>query len=428
MALPCTDAFRFLDLPREIRNEIYRILLCSFEPRPTTVTPPLDPDQDPDFMNKIAILQHTIDTNILRASKQIHREAYETMVKTNRFVRVSTPSGLPMRFLLNHLRVPVIAEDKEVVGQFQGYTLSVSLICPKDLGRQFQDTLISREPCHLMMLSRDMGVFCKILADGDLHIHNFGMNVAVKIAVAPGMETSPPPYKDWMSDFFSEKTQEVLLQPFRAHLRGFKKIKVCGHVSRAIAKAVEEEIAQDAASDPEEVITNFQTQKDEGQGLYRSNRRDDACLKWQDTITEIERLHQSSSWEPLTKKGGVSFITRLAELYFLMQLNTAHVLIDGMTKGQLFADMMADDALTMASRCARKNHWTPGFRWRPTDVHMAKLFYRWALLYRLKGDPKDIEPAVVSISKARNLLPNDAGVARERKAILVWRDEMRSGI
>lgn len=333
--------------------------------------------------------------------------------------------GQIMRFLLNHLRVPVVAEDKEVVDQFQGYTLSVSLTCPKDLGQRFEG-LMSTEPCHLMMLSRDIGVCCEILADGDLHIPNFGSNVAVKIVVAPGREMTPPPYRESLLDILSEKTQEVLLQPFRA-LRGFKRIKVRGHVSRAIAQAVEDETAQDTASDPEAVITKFKIQKDEGQGLYRSNRRDEACLKWQDTNTEIEQLHQSSSWEALTQKGGISLITRLAEIYFLMQLNAAHILIDGMEKGQIYADVMAEDVLMMALRSTRKDHWKPGFQWRPTDVHMAKLFYCFALFYRLKGDPKFIGPAVVSINKARNLLFNDAGVAREREAILAWRDEMRLG-
>lgn len=75
--------FRFLDLPREIRNKIYRAALCGFEPPPTTFMPPPDADTSVDFMSRVTVAEHTIDTSILLASKQIHREAYDAMVKTN---------------------------------------------------------------------------------------------------------------------------------------------------------------------------------------------------------------------------------------------------------------------------------------------------------------------------------------------------------
>ncbi|KAF9700437.1 hypothetical protein EKO04_001964 [Ascochyta lentis] len=410
--------FRFLDLPREIRDKIYSTLLCSFDPRPDSWKPSVDPFLDPDFMNALSIAEHAIDTSILLTSKQIHREAYDIMVKTNRFVRLTTSSGLPIRLLLNHLRVPVVTDNKESVEGFQGYVLSVSLTASKDL----QQRPVSTDNCDFMLLSRDMDVFCDTLADGDVHIPRFGLKVAIKIAVAPGREQSTPAYKDPISDFFSEKTQKVLLQPFRTRLRGFKKVKVRGLVSREIAEAVEEEIAQDAASDPEAVVSNFQTQKDEGQELYKSNEIEKACLKWQDAALEIEQLHQGSSWSMLTEKGGVPFVTRLAELYFLMKLNSAHVQINAMQKGGLYADVMAKDALTTALLSLRKDHWMRGFRWRPTDVQRAKWRYRHALFLRLDGDPSTISGAVSSIESAHRLLPNDAGIARERETILAWRD------
>ncbi|KAJ4360620.1 uncharacterized protein N0V89_001186 [Didymosphaeria variabile] len=306
----------FLGLPREVRNKIYRAALCTFEPRPSTIYPPPDVSVAPTFMNELAIVEHDIDTSILLVSKQIHQEAYDVMVKKNRFVRVTTSGGFPLRLLLNHLRVPVVTEVKESVDNFQGYVLSVTLTFPKEVGQAFQDTPFSVEPCSLMLLSRDMDVLCDVLMDGDTHLPGFGTNVAIKIAVAPGSILSSSSYKDPISDFFSEKTQQIR-----------------GLVFRSIAEAVEEELAQDTASDPEAVLSKFQSLKDEGQSLFRSKQTEAANLKWMDAALEIEQLHESSSWPVLTGKSGETLFARLAELYFLMKLNISHINLANMEKG-----------------------------------------------------------------------------------------------
>jgi hypothetical protein len=135
----------------------------------------------------------------------------------------------------------------------------------------------------------------------------------------------------------------------------------------------------------------------------------------------MEHLHSSSSWKTLTEKGGVPFVARLAELYFLMKINIAHIKINGMQKGEIFADVMAKDALVQAQQALRKDHWMPKFTWQPSDVHKAKFRYRQALFFRLQGDPSVVRIAVSAIEAANRLLPNDAGIARERDTILAWR-------
>ncbi|KAF2449625.1 hypothetical protein P171DRAFT_427802 [Karstenula rhodostoma CBS 690.94] len=410
----------FFTLPREIRNKIYRAVLCTFETRATTVNPPPSLDVYPSFMDTIEVAEHEIDTSILLVSKHIHKEAYDVMVKTNRFVRVTTAGRSPLRLLLNHLRVPVVTEDPGSVNSFNGYVLSVTLTFPREHGSTFKN--LPAEPCSLMLLGRDMDIFCDILMDGDTYLPGFGTKTAMKIAVAPGSILSPCSYKYPISEFFSEKTQQVLLQPFRNRLRGFKKIKVRGLVSRSFAEAVEEELAQDAASDPETVLSKFQGLKDEGQNLYRSKQTDAANLKWMDAALEMEQLHESSSWAVLTEKGGVPFVARMSELYFLMKLNIAHIHLKNMQEGRFMAEMMASDALNMAIRSTRKDFWLPGFRWQPTDVHKAKLGYRRALFFRLEGNRQSIPYAVSSIENAHRLLPDDAAITKERETILAWRD------
>lgn len=375
------------------------------------------------FLDEPAIAQHSIDTSILRTSKQIHREGYDVMVKTNRFVRVTTSEGIPLRFILNHLRVPVVSDDVGRTRQFQGYVLAIALTSRKEIGDRFKGTF-STAPCSLMLLSRDMDDFCSVLVDGDVHIPDFGAKVAMLFTMAPNLPERPTSHKNPMSQFFSEKTQEVILRPFRTHLRGFKTVKVGGLVSRAIAAAVEDEMAQNRSSDPEMVIVQFQSAKDEGQLLYRSNRGDEGCLKWQDAALEIEQLRQGSSWKALAEKGGVPFVARLAEIYFLMKLNIAHIKITGMAKGELYSDLMAEDALTCAIQSLTNNYWMPDFQWRPSTVHKAKLRYRHAIFLRLQGDPQTVRTAVTSIEVAYRMLPDDAGIVRERAAILAWKNSL----
>lgn len=129
---------------------------------------------------------------------------------------------------------------------------------------------------------------------------------------------------------------------------------------------------------------------------------------------------QSSSWAPLTSSGGVPFVTRLAELYFLMKINVAHVQLAEMQKGSPFAWFMAEDALSTALAACGKRYWMPGFRWRPADTPKAKFRFSFAVFLRLRGDPGDVEDALRNIEIAGRLLPDDEVVKREREAIEAW--------
>jgi hypothetical protein len=293
------------------------------------------------------------------------------MVKTNRFVRVTSAGGFPLLALLNHLRVPVVAEDHES-SQFKGYVISVSFTCPKRIVADYEDSHLVTDLCSLMLLGRDMDRFCDVLMDGDVYVFGFGMHIAIKIAVAPGSILEPSPYKEPISDFFSETTQQALLKPFCDRLRGFKKVKVRGLVSKDIVEAAEQAMAQDTASDPEAVLAKYQKEKDEGQALYKAKKLEDAWLKWQDAALEIEQLRANSSWDQLTEKGGIPFVSRLAEIYFMMKLNVLHISISNIQTHQPFADVLASDVSNMAMKSLKTGYWMEGYKWSPSTMHKTK--------------------------------------------------------
>lgn len=123
-------SFRFLDLPREIRDKIYGILLCTF-PRPESIT------------QGTMLSKKDFSPSILRANKQIYAESYDSMIKCNRFMLVSSTGGLHLANMLKGNCVPTLAFDlddgtkrkkksgKEVIKPitqiFRGYALHITI-------------------------------------------------------------------------------------------------------------------------------------------------------------------------------------------------------------------------------------------------------------------------------------------------------------
>lgn len=123
------ECFRFLDLPLEIRQRIYGELLCDFTFEParasyhdSKLAQLMDQEKKHDI-NKATIGIHT---PILLASRAIHIEAYNVMIKCNQFIRVHA-SNLSLSQVLSRYKIPVVSNDQERISQFRGYVLDVSI-------------------------------------------------------------------------------------------------------------------------------------------------------------------------------------------------------------------------------------------------------------------------------------------------------------
>jgi hypothetical protein len=125
MAYTDVKVFRFLDIPAELRSKVYAVLLCSFG-EPTTN---LDDDYNPRLC---AVSTSSINTAILRTCNQVHREAYDVMVKTNRFVQVKYTNGIDLYSTLVVHRIPVLLMCE---CDFQSFLLRLALTCTIDLVR-----------------------------------------------------------------------------------------------------------------------------------------------------------------------------------------------------------------------------------------------------------------------------------------------------
>jgi hypothetical protein len=166
---PTISPFRLRNLPSEIRNKVYCELLFNSKANSTIVA---------STMLDFAPAAHDIDTAILCTNTVTYREAYDVMVKTNRFMEVKSVPGLPLRTLLNGLRVLIMTEKKKVVNRFRGYVLAIDLGSAKSITIP-QDQLVSQmlQPVTLMILHRDVEVFFTALSDGDTHVPGYSGNL-----------------------------------------------------------------------------------------------------------------------------------------------------------------------------------------------------------------------------------------------------------
>jgi hypothetical protein len=417
MSFSMPTPFPFQSLPTEIRYKIYRKLLCDFKPRSNTF--------DVSSMLGLVPAHHGIDTAILRTNTAIYREAYDVMIKTNRFVKVTSIRGLPLQTVLNGLQVPIVSWDENKVKSFNGYVLAVDIGCARSL--QIPQNMPNADllnPCTLMILHRDMEVFCNAFTDGDARVRSFSKNVQISMVVAPILsELRLTRYSPSFEDYFSKTTQKTLLAPFRTILRGYKAVQIQGRVDHDLAIAVQEDINRDRWSDPEAVLADFAASKDTGLKLFQQRKADDGCLVWQDAALDIDKMVQSSSWPSLVKRGGQRFVSHIAEMYFLVRLNIAHVQIFNVQrpdKNPYFAGIMAEDALNSAIQSLRSNYWMEGYRHRPLVQHLVKLRYRFALFLRLQAEPGTADRAWRFIEGAMRLQPGNSAIAKERDNILAW--------
>ncbi|KAH7074092.1 hypothetical protein FB567DRAFT_189732 [Paraphoma chrysanthemicola] len=152
--------FRLMHLPREIRNLIYQHMLCpsGYDRHEYTLPSPLSQllrqkPQSPDEINQIS---HSINNAILRASRTVYAEAYEIMVKTNRFIRIQSNSSGFSWFLVTS-QLPVLTLDRGKTAQFRGYVMNVQMNTADVIEADKFGALFD-----FMILANDWDAFCRI--------------------------------------------------------------------------------------------------------------------------------------------------------------------------------------------------------------------------------------------------------------------------
>ncbi|RAR11834.1 tetratricopeptide-like helical protein [Stemphylium lycopersici] len=403
-----SQPFRFLDLPGEIRNNIYDLLLCSWE------------DELEQDANMISSLSRRCPSNpstaLLRANKQINAEATDYMIKRNQFVRI-TCRGLDVRNLFLSEGIPVITTDARKIGLFDGHVMHMTLSKPALVPSPFQFS-----ESEIMMLRSDLPKLCERL-DIESVMSDANSTTSEHASIQASIRLN---YHQ--TRFFAPKTQERLLQPVATSLRGVPNLKMTGPVDTALAAAIREEVAQPRWTQPDATIEEIGTGVDVGKRQWQQNNFYGASESWAYAMRTLERMRHSSSWVGLQKSGGEDFVNKTADLYFTLHLLHAQFLqVDMAGEGPL-VQRNGRVALLHLRRCetaSARFAQHAGATWTPSNEQLAKMLFRHARCLRLLRDPVSSVKSVALIEEAAALAPTDIAIRDEKDAVVAWEAELQ---
>jgi hypothetical protein len=188
-------------------------MLCSF-------------DDGTSQVGVIKPVNHSVNTAILRTSSQVHREAYDILVRSNQFVMIESHEHFPLRSLIQCFEVPVVTTNKAHIDNFPGVTMGILLRSQRFI-KSPDEEMCPLTPLSLLIHARDLDKFCEGMADMENHIKGINAAVVMAIVVAPVRDRPTVRYKDSFTDFPSEKLQKDMLQP-RQRFRGFTNVLTTG--------------------------------------------------------------------------------------------------------------------------------------------------------------------------------------------------------
>ncbi|EDU46268.1 conserved hypothetical protein [Pyrenophora tritici-repentis Pt-1C-BFP] len=224
--MPITS-FRFRDLPGEtttntfhrIRKKIYRVLLCEFTRPAEKTANSLD---IVNYMETNTLVEHGVETAILCRSKEIYREAYDVMVLTNCFVKITSVKGIPLPAALSGYQAPLVSANERAVNNFKGYTSTPRVEHYETVG--CLDDLVKVWNAFKYLEAHATGLISKL---------------KMSVTIAPNLANMrADPISPSFDDFFTKKTQQALLKPLTDNLYGFQGVQIKGHVDSGLAAAL----------------------------------------------------------------------------------------------------------------------------------------------------------------------------------------------
>lgn len=404
-----SQPFRFLDLPGEIRNNIYDLLLCSWDD---------ETEQDPSLISQLSRRKPIYQaTSLLRVNKQIHAEASDYMIKRNQFVRI-TCRGVDVRNLFLAANIPVITTSGQKLSRFSSYVMHMTLFKPA-----FAPSAFRFSEHEILMLRSDLPKLCEQLDTESVMIdanastsEHASLHAEIKFNYA-------------FTHFYTPKIQEHLLSPIASSMRGIPNMKFRGPVDPAIAEAVLDQVAQPRWTDPEATHEEIGTGVDVGKRQWQQNNYYSAAESWAYAMRTLERMRHSSSWLGLQKAGGEDFVNKTADLYFTLNLFHAQFLQIDMSGDETsrpliqrngrFAIQHLRKCETASARFAQH----AGATWTPSNLQSAKMMFRHAKCIRLMQDTANRVKAVTLIEQAAALAPTELAIRDEKDAVLSWSAE-----
>ncbi|KAI9879610.1 MAG: hypothetical protein M1830_007970 [Pleopsidium flavum] len=236
MSLSSTRKLGFLNLPAEIRNQIYQLALST---RRGTREYGFQP-----------AIRFGLQINLLSTCHQFHQEASDILYRENTFIHVLTRyRGFVDELITNG--IPLVARDA-AARFFPSRSLRIIL--------SFSGIPPYSE-IHLIIAKEDLPAFCMVLWQVDLRWWTPQYALSLELQVLPQSG----------DQCLSEESQQLLLDPFKT-LTAVSQVSISGPVAPALAQEVETAMVTTVPEYTEEMLQRAMTVEREGRKALRSRQ------------------------------------------------------------------------------------------------------------------------------------------------------------
>jgi hypothetical protein len=288
--------FRLLDLPRELRDEIYEHALGFYScwTDPSTIN-----DYARVHAKAHIVKRRRLGINILLANKQIHDEAFPIIMKTNLLVRVEVRNSRINKWLhgptqpihiLSMSSMGDASEREEKIKKHSGYAMELVI--------QTQQTTTEYHrrpaPSVILMLWADLGEFCKRLEVERMSTRSGNPNrqnmhcVQINVKLNSGLITRA--YGGDMNVLSTRSIHEQLLRPLRDGIRGSPDLAIEGCIDETLVQETIQAVGQPYWPDSQNLLNElYRHRAHAGDAWLNRNdlQRVAACA---DGISLIDRL------------------------------------------------------------------------------------------------------------------------------------------
>ncbi|TEY43619.1 hypothetical protein BOTCAL_0367g00070 [Botryotinia calthae] len=402
---PVSTPFRFLNLPLNIRQHIYKILLCTVE------DPPEDLRDNGYTLVPIRItqLQHDIYPQILRTCRKINHEATIIMRETNLFVMVTGVIRLDEpRICFFSKYIPMVRiKTEQQADDFRKACVMTHELCEPTKA----PGVLPDEPYKFMLLHRHLPLLCAALV-----VSAIGTLPYCDETSAAHIVTILGTYDEEISEssFLSEKLQETLIAPYRSAFKGFTGFQLKGNISDELKDSILSGITWAPQLNPERTIHGLQSMEARGKDIFARGGVENANQIWCQALINIRRILTMSKRQMLHETHEPDFIYQLMNMYFDLSSDRLQYIINAMQMARLqqrkalfrVLSRIVDDPFNMSNQCSLKV-------WAPVQHKLAEFRYREAIGCRLA----EVSRANEAIEEALKAIPNHPEFLEEQKKI-----------
>lgn len=250
------EASPFLRLPRELRDEVYSLLLA---PHAFRVERPDD------------YVEYKYDLRLLRVNRQVHDEARAIFRRLNTFARIETPWPEAKQHISDEGRVPIIASGPAAT-HFNAVHLRIYI-------EAHQYVFGEGHTHHLVILVDHLPSFCKMWFYSDLS--HPGLNAHLRLTLT----LQDPCPVDSAEKPLPPTLKRKMMEPF-GDIKGLNELRIEGQGDEAIEKDLRGAQAVPYKT-PGECLEEATRLKDEGNVALQKNRFREAIRLYEDAFLAV---------------------------------------------------------------------------------------------------------------------------------------------